>query len=101
MGPAGVRVSCAFTDRADKRINDNMGRIRLNETNLLLFFNNRLIFLNIQSLCQKNITALVNQVFIRGKLPSLTKNSDKLLNQNRGQLIEFKVSLSCLFEKPV
>lgn len=56
-----------------------MGRIRVNETNLLLFSNNRVNFLNIQSICQKNRPELVNQVFIRGALPSLTKISLKIL----------------------
>ena len=78
-----------------------MVRIRLNETNLLLFSNNRPNFINIQSICQKKIGVAVSQVIIRGRLPSLTKNSHKFLNQNRGQFMEFKVSLSCLFEKPI
>ena len=52
-----------------------MGKTLLNETNLLLFSNNRVISLNIQSICQKKLTPAVDQVFIRGSSPALTKIS--------------------------
>ena len=73
---SGIRdPPCPFTEIAAKRINVNIGRIRLNETNLLLFFNNRVIFVIVQSICQKKIACPVNQVFIRGALTALTKIS--------------------------
>lgn len=78
-----------------------MGRIRLNETNLLLFSNNRLIFQYMQSIGQKNKALLVNQVFIRGLLRSLTKHSAKILTQNRGQRIELFMERSRFFENPI
>ena len=80
---------------------DSMGRILLNETNLLLFFNNRLIFLYIQSICQKSFTTPVFQVIIRGKLPALTKFVYKFLIQKRGQRVEFNVDLLALLRRPV
>jgi hypothetical protein len=48
-----VRAIWACEHKALNRIKDSMGRIRFNETNLLLFFNNNVFFLLMQSICRK------------------------------------------------
>jgi hypothetical protein len=55
-GKGVLRAICPLEWMAVNRIKDSIGKIRFNETNLILFFNNSLFFLDMQSICRKKNT---------------------------------------------